>query len=870
MRKTVFILILFGWLSTVIAYAQQSASGPRTVREVMEELKREHDVNFVYDSSIRLDVPYSGPSLKGKSLKSNLNNLFNRVGLKWERKGKYVVIFPRRDFTVSGYVVQEDGETVINATVQDLRSGAGTMTNEHGFYSLTLPEGQHSLRYSFIGYTEKVADVKLTSDQTRNVTLHPGEELEEVVVTADLNSPLHTTQTGKISLTGKDLDRGYALLSSPDVVKTLQTLSGVAAGTDVTSGLYVHGGSHDQNLFMLDGTPLYQVNHLGGLFSSFNTDVVKNIDFYKSGFPARYGGRLSSVVDVRTRDGNMSEYHGSFSIGLLDGRLQFEGPIVKNRTSFNIGLRRTWLDLIAAPLQRLSNHSSDDKTYLRSAFHDFNAKVTHIFSERSRADLNVYSGDDLLKATDDMHTISVYPNPGELVLREYAKMDFHWGNFTAALNWKYQFSPKLYAVFTGLYTYNRSKNSYYENDTEYEHGEETFCTHTENKNRSTIHDMGYRMEFDYRPGRMHHLRMGSNYLMHFFKPQNYNSLNYSGDTIVSDTLRRSLSDSFHGHEMSVYIEDDIAFGENLRLNAGVHFTLFNIPGHTYNSLEPRLALRYQCNDWLTLKASYTKMSQFMHQMSNTYLNLPMDYWVPSTKNIPPSRSHQYAAGAYLMLPRNLRFSLEGYYKTMSDLMEYDGGSSLTPPYQNWEENMCRGRGRAYGIEVGASYGNERIGINAAYTLSWSERNFPDFYNGWFPDKFDNRHKFNVNFSWKLSKGIDIYAGWLYHSGNRMTVAQQIVIGPIIPGVGDHYTTQWLYDKPNNLSMPGYHRLDLGINFRKVGKSGRERIWNISLYNAYCQMNPFCVRIKQNEDGTFRGQATAITPIIPSISYTLKF
>ena len=290
---------------------------------------------------------------------------------------------------------------------------------------------------------------------TQDVTLAPTNELEEVVVTADLNSPLSTTQTGKISLTAKDLNREYALMSSPDVVKIIQNLSGVAAGTELISGLYVHGGGNDENLFMLDGTPLYQVNHLGGLFSAFNTDVIKNIDFYKSGFPARYGGRLSSVVDVRTKDGNMSEYHGSFSIGLIDGRIQLEGPIVKNRTSFNFGIRRTWLDLLTIPGFALYNSShNDEHITMRYAFHDINAKITHIFSERSRADINFYSGNDAFRTNDKVKDIS-----GEYY-SDITKINLRWGNTTAALNWKYQFSPKLYSVFTAIYTYNRSHQDY--------------------------------------------------------------------------------------------------------------------------------------------------------------------------------------------------------------------------------------------------------------------------------------------------------------------------------------------------------------------------------------------------------------------------
>ncbi len=827
------------------APVRQSRNSP-TVRQQMEKIRSRYGVKFVYDSSTRLDIPCLGNPAAAGSLGAALSELFRDTGLKWERNGNYVIILSLKKYTLSGYVYQEDGETAINATVFDNSGKTGTLTNEHGYYCLTLTEGPHSITYSAFGCGDRVEDVKISGNVTRNVTLSGNEELEEVVVTADLNSPL-STQTGKISLTSKDLQGSYALLSSPDVVKVLQNLSGVAAGTELTSGLYVHGGGNDENLFMLDGTPLYQVNHLGGLFSAFNTDVVKNIDFYKSGFPARYGGRLSSVVDVRTRDGNMSEYHGSFNIGLLDGRFQFEGPIVRNRTSFNFAIRRTWLDLISVPAFAIKNSgATNEHINFRYAFHDINAKVTHIFSERSRADISLYSGDDVFSGRDRTDYIK------EENYYEYSRIKLQWGNLTAALNWKYQFSPKLYSVFTGIYTYNRSRQNYYEHDIDYNDDKEIIgITHVESRSRATINDAGCRMEFDYRPNQTHHIRTGSNFLLHFFHPQSYSSRNFAGDTTSLDTIARSGRHFLRGQELSVYAEDNIAPCEKLRINVGAHYTLFSIPGRTYHSLEPRLAIRYQFSDRLTVKASYTEMSQFMHQLSNSYLNLPVDYWVPSTSKIAPSRSRQYAAGVYLMLPRNVRLNMEGFYKSTRNIIEYEGGNSLTPAFDNWDSHVCKGRGRSYGLEWEASWGNKRLSANASYTLSWNRKRFPEFYSGWYPDKFDNRHKLNLNFQYSISKGIDCYASWTYHSGNRMTVPRQVAIAPEIPGAivqswymnGDGDGTMYVYDKPNNLSLPDYHRLDLGINFRKITKKGHERIWNISVYNATCRMNPFFAKVK---------------------------
>lgn len=864
-RLTILILTLF--ILPLSLHAQHKVHSC-TIRQQMEAVKKEYAVNFVYDASLKLDIPYIGKPLKGRGLQSTLNELFRNTDIKWEVNGKHILLSWKKKYTLSGYVYQHDGETVINATVWDVTTGTGTLSNEHGFFSITLPEGHHAIRFSSIGCGEHSEDVFLQHDTTLKIHLKEGYQLEEVVVTADLNSPLMTTQTGKVSLTSKELNTGYALMSSPDVVKTLQNLPGVAAGTELISGLYVHGGGNDENLFLLDGTPLYQVNHLGGLFSAFNTDIVKNIDFYKSGFPARYGGRLSSVVDVRTNDGNMKEYHGTVSIGLLDGRIQFEGPIKKDRTSFNIAMRRTWLDVITVPALAIRNSSKADKINMRYAFHDINAKITHRFSERSRADISLYSGNDIMKVNNKQFEKEYGTNYNRE--EDRTKFNLQWGNLTASLNWKYQFSPKLYSIFTGVYTHNRSRHDYLSEERVFNEGQLSGITHSERNNRSTIDDIGYRMEFDYRPNPAHRLRIGSNYLMHFFRPQSARTWDYSGTDSQKDTLSREASGSYNGQEFSLYAEDDIALSNRLKLNAGLHYTLFHITGKTYHSIEPRASIRYQCSDRVTFKASYTEMSQFMHQLSNTYLNLPMDFWVPSTKKIAPMRSRQYAVGMYLQLPFRIRLNMEGFYKTMNHIVEYNGGNSLTPSADDWEEKIHEGKGKAYGLEWETSYSNNRTHISAAYTLSWSKRNFPTFYNGWYPDKFDNRHKLNLSVRHNFSSRIEAYASWTYHTGNRMTVPQQQVNAPVIPGIGGESASEWIYEQPNNVSLPAYHRLDLGVNFRSTTHRGHERIWNISVYNAYCRINPLYGKVQEMPDGSFKGKATGMFPILPSFSYTLKF
>lgn len=854
------ILSLF-FLASLMNALSLHAQHRVTVEDMMEQVKQVYPVSFVYDASIKLDIPYAGKHLDMNSLESALSTLFEHTGIQWEVNGEYVILKKLSSYTLSGYVYQEDGETVINATVWDMTFHTGTLTNEHGFYSLTLNEGIHKIRFSHISSGEQLEEITLRGNKTKNIWLKSDYQIKEVVVTADLNSPLYTTQTGKVSLTAKDFVNGNNFMSSPDVVKRLQNLSGVASGTELISGLYVHGGNNDENLFLLDGTPLYQVNHAGGLFSAFNTDIIKNIDFYKSGFPARYGGRLSSVVDVRTNDGNMREYRGSFTLGLLEGRIQFEGPIVKNRTSFNVALRRTWMDLLTAPTLAIINSSRRNKQNLRYAFHDLNAKVTHIFSEKSRADISLYSGNDFFKFRHKEYLFDPEPTNVD-------KFSLQWGNFTASVNWKYIFSHKMFANITGVYTHNQSKFDYLsEEQLGYIEGLKGAIV-KEQRNRSTIHDFGYRMEFDYRPNAWNHIRFGSNYMHHLFVPQNYYS---KYDDASQNALTNQITSRYRSNEFTLYAEDDLSIGKRVKLNGGIHYTLFGISGTKYHSIEPRAAINFRLCDKVSLKVSYTEMSQFMHQLSATYLNLPTDYWVPSTARITPMKSRQWAAGVYGKLPYGIRWSLEGFYKTMDNLIEYDGSSGmLNPAADRWENEVRTGKGKAYGMETDVSYSNGRTSVDASYTLSWSKRYFPDFYPAWYPDKFDNRHKFSVSISHKFNDRIDAYASWNYRSGNRITLPSQQVDAPVLPGVERTNEGMLVYERPNNVSLPAYHRLDVGINFRKTTKRGFERIWNVSLYNAYCRMNPLYATVQQNPDGTFVGKAHGVFPVIPSFSYTLKF
>lgn len=842
--------------------------GGLTLRDMMSRMEAGKGVNFIYESSVKVNTPYNGKGLDSLPLKDALRELFNGTGISWKIKGKYVMLHkPQKPVTMNGYVYQKNGEPLINATLFEPVSSQGTLTNAYGYYSLTLPEGSYLIGVSYVGFKDTTLVVNFGRDLTKNIYLENQLPLQEVVVESDLNSQINTTQTGKISLGRKELNTEFALLSSPDLVKSLQRQPGVNSGTELISGLYVHGGDNDGNLFLLDGNPIYQVNHLGGIFSAFNTDIIKTVDFYKSGFPGRYGGRLSSVVDVRTNDGDMKEFHGSFSIGLLDGRIQMEGPIVRDKTSFNIAMRRSWADLITAPYFAINNILQDDHLNGRYSFQDINAKLTHRFSDRSRLYLSFYSGNDFMK-------LSSRTNSSRLSESEYgvSRFKLNWGNTTTSLNWNYVFSPKLFSNLTAVYSRNTSGFSNRNSEHYTKEESETGVIYAEDRSRSVIDDIGYRMEFDLRPSTLHHIRFGSNYLHHAFRPQNNYSKNFTGtDEVKPDTLEQNASHFYGGNEFTLYAEDDIAVLPGWKVNLGVHYTLFNIEGKTYHSVEPRLATQIRLNKDMSVKFSYTEMSQFVHQLSNTYLNLPTDYWVPSTRRVRPMRSRQVAAGLYGRITRQLQFSAEGYYKSMNRLLEYNGGYSLTPSVDNWESLVQSGKGRAYGAELSLAYSGRRTSADVAYTLSWSERKFPSFnINQWYPDHYDNRHKLNITTRHKFTKRIEGYAAWTFHTGDRTSIPTQRVENPSFPGVEpSNQLWMWVYEKPNNQVLPAYHRLDLGVNFRKFTKRGHERIWNVSLYNAYCRLNPLYTEVEK-KDNRFVGKAIGVFPIIPSFSYTLKF
>lgn len=775
----------------------------------------------------------------------------------------------KRKFTISGNITDEiSGETLIGANIYNIDGREGASTNEYGFYSLTLSEGTVTLRYSYIGCEPRLITIVLNKNTEQNVKLNSRQQLSEVVVYGEHSETgINATQMGAMDIPLDIMKSAPAFLGEADIMKTIQMMPGVQAGTEGSAGVYVRGGGADENLILLDGVPLYNVNHLFGFFSAFTPEAIKKVSLFKGSFPSRFGGRLSSVIDVRTNDGDMHNYHGSVGIGLLASKIQLEGPIVKDRTSFNISARRSYIDLLAKPFM---NNEENFGYY----FYDLNAKINHRFSDRSRLFISLYKGNDKMDTE--------FKDQG-MDYTTKDNVDLHWGNFLSAIKWNYQITPKLFSNTTLAYTqykfnvdanyYEQSVSKNYENNYNSEYS-------------SGINDLTFNVDMDYHPLPGHHIKFGGGYLNHQFQPEIQTSrIKYNEEGMITDTIYSSMSDSrIRAHEANVYMEDNLSIGKRFSANLGFHLSLFNVSDKTYTSFQPRVSTRYQFTDDVSVKASYTKMSQYIHLLSSNTISLPTDLWVPATPAIKPMRAHQYSIGSYYTGFKGLELSVETYYKDMHNVLEYKDGTSFMGSSQGWEDKVEMGKGRAMGIEFMLQ---KKIGKTTgwvAYTLAKSDRKFAEdgINNGkHFPYKYDRRHHINMVANHKFSDRIDIGASWEFYTGGTMTLAEEktAIIRPDQDGSlwsGTISEANYIENR-NNYRMPGSHFLNVGVNFHKKTRRGM-RTWNISVYNIYNAMNPtFIYRGTKTDENGYGGRdeksilkKITILPVIPSVSYIYKF
>ena len=778
-------------------------------------------------------------------------------------------------YTISGFMRDSlTTESLISATVYNKANLVGTSTNSFGFYSLTLPEGKVELVYSYVGYHAQTVSLNLRRDTVINVSLSGTLHLQEITVTAGRALRIQeSTQMSAISVPITQIKSMPAFLGEVDVLKVLQLMPGIQSGGEGSSGLYVRGGGPDQNLILLDGVPVYNASHLFGFFSIFNADAVNSMEIIKGGFPARYGGRVSSVLDINLKEGNMQKFHGEGAVGIVSGKLTLEGPIIKDCTSFIVSGRRTFIDAVAP---RLLSYTKSKMNYNSGYyFYDLTAKINHRFSANDRIYLSAYMGDDKFSSKDkwqEEDSLNWYVNKTNAGLK--------WGNITTAFRWNHVFNPKLFGNTTVTYSRYRYNTS---SERDFIH---TYIDTTIIANPpviqtrrdyyglwfdSGIQDLSVKVAFDYLPSPDHYVRFGAGVIHHTFNP---------GVTATRDTAQKREygAPKVYAWEYSAYLEDDMKLTERLKANIGLHWSAFGVDSKYYQVWQPRISARYLITPQLSVKAAYSRMAQYIHLLTNSTIGLPTDLWVPTTELLRPQKSNQVAIGFAQNFREDYEISLEGYYKTMTNVMEYIEGANYFDTGNSCEKKILQGDGRSYGLELFAQKKTGYFTGWFGYTLSWTDRVFDELNNGKrFPYRYDRRHDLSIALIKRFGKEKkhELSCVWVYGTGNSVTLPIGIYYAkkPVIKL--DDLCRYYDFGERNSYRMSAYHRLDLSVAFVKQKKWG-ERRWIMGVYNAYNRKNPFYVDMEvfhwnqKNDTFLYKFMQYSLFSIIPSLSYQFKF
>ncbi len=766
--------------------------------------------------------------------------------------------FSQTRYSISGYVREKDSRELlpgVNIYIPSIKAGA--ITNNYGFYSLTLPVGEYEVRYSYVGFNPVTIQVPLMKDTLIDIDLN-SITLQVVTITSEKVERIsESSEISVISLPVQQIRQVPVLLGEKDVFKTLQLMPGVQKGSEGNGGLYVRGGGPDQNLIILDDAPVYNAFHLFGFFSIFNGDAIKSVELIKGGFPARFGGRLSSVVEMTMKDGNRTKFSGEAGIGLVSSRIVLEGPFVKDKSSWIISGRRTYIDALARPFM----NSEERAGYY---FYDLNAKVNYDFGPKNRLYLSGYFGRDKFNVITNSN------------LREEGGL--YWQNGTGTLRWNHIFGPRVFSNTSLIYS----------------HYSITFFSRESSFNESYslryisgIRDLTFKNDLEVSFSPYYNLRTGVHLINHLFSPS---AIVVKGN---ADVLLNSVQQDYNSFEGSAYIENQFTLSDRIKANAGLRFSNFKADEEYYHAFEPRVVANIRIARGLSVKAAYAEMNQYIHLLSSTGLSLPTDLWVPSTDRINPQHSTQVSLGFAKDFDHNdVQITIEGYHKESKDIIGYKPGASfliIDDPTDarefTWEDNVTSGSGRSYGIETLIHKKAGRLNGWIGYTLSWTKLKFDEINFGkeyWA--RYDRRHDISIVAIYRISEKVNFSTTWVYGTGNAISLPvgefPGIQHNPLedvlkisgLPFTGYYYQTLTDYGEMNSYRMKPYHRLDFAFQFIKV-RDKFQRTWEIGAYNTYNRKNPFFYFIDERyNNGQSVNELKQVTlfPIIPSVTYSIKF
>ena len=760
----------------------------------------------------------------------------------------------KKNYTISGFVKEKgSGELLIGVNIYIKGTQTGTVTNNYGFYSLSIPAQELNLTYSYVGYKPQVKHFQLNKDTTINISLSSNTELSGVEIYGDRGRISDKAEMSVVSVPIQQLKEIPALLGERDVFKVLQLLPGIRSGNEASAGLYVRGGGPDQNLVLLDDATVYNAMHLFGFFSVFNGDAIKSVELTKGGFPAENGGRLSSVIDIRLKDGNKEKFGGEASIGLLSSRLLLEGPIQKGKSSFIISGRRTYIDVMARPFMK-----KDENGVTGYYFYDLNAKLNYEISDRDKLYLSGYFG------RDKFYNEYTYGN-------QSSENKLFWENVTGTLRWNHLFTNKLFSNTSFIVSnYNFAISSLDKSPSE------TF----EMKYNSGIRDFSLKEDLHWIPRVNHYVKMGFQLTQHRFTPS---AVLLTGSAYEKEYNVKTLNSV----ETAVYVQDEWKINALTKVNLGLRFSNFNYEKTNYFGLEPRILVSRMLTESFSIKASYTIMNQYIHLLTQSGIGLPTDLWVPATDRVKPQKSQQVALGIAKDFDKKaFSLSVEAYYKTMKNIIAYKEGSNfmmIDDPFSNnefhYEDNVTSGKGYSTGIEFLVQRKFGRLTGWVGYTLSYTRHQFDELNFGkeFFP-RHDRRHDVSIVGIYKINDHVNISATWVYGTGDAITFAQSnynaFYHSPAGPrdlqgGITYHEVSD--FGDKNSFRMAAYHRLDFGVQFHKKYKWGGEGIVDVSVYNLYNHQNPFYYDvIFDYEKKEYKLIQYSLIPILPSVSYYLKF
>ena len=796
---------------------------------------------------------------------------------KYEIIGDQIVVYrvrpkdENKTLTISGYIRDKvSGESLIGANVFLFDKSKGTQANDQGFYSFSLEQGTKRIYFSYLGYRQEILEVYLQKDTIADIFLNPDVQLNEVIILDDVENQEEPSTVSESKLNLDRILTSSSLGGETDVIRLVGMMPGVSSGADGLGGLNVRGGSADQNLVLLDGVPVYNPSHALGLFSVFNSNIIKDASLIKGNIPARYAGRLSSVLDIHTRDGNVNGYSGDVTISTLAGKGTIEGPIGKNGSSFILSARRTFLDPWIKSLTEYQNELNGNTGFTQYYFMDLNGKLSLRLNDRNKLFVSAFHGEDGFN-----NSVQSIRTENGIKTEDDSGVDWNWGNQVYSLKWTSQYSNKAFGRVLAYYTkYNFSSFEY----DSFKSIDSTFTRRIYKAGyyASSIQDIALKYDFDYIPNPNHLLRSGIGAIQHDFSP-GLISVNNSDevfdvneDITVAKVQGRVEKPELSGYEFFAFFEDEIKLSAGSSLNIGVHgnYTLTN--ENSFYSIQPRIAFLTKWDN-AYFKAGATRMNQFLHLLSSNGLGLPTDVWLPSTDELAPETSWIFNMGVGYFSKSGVRLGIEGYYKIFDALTTYNEGG-LTPISvgSNWEQLIPVGAGNAYGAEFNFDKIIGRTIWNANYALSFAFRDFDDLNinDEPFPFRYDRRHNAKIGFLHKITDNTEFVLNWNLSSGNPITKpSDQVVViqGPNGPQL------EVVYEEKNGGTLPTYHRLDVGFNFYNKYSWGSSK-FTLGLYNTFNKNNPFFIDVQPTEENPniYEEVQYSILPIIPSIGYSIYF